>query len=271
MEKSKLLSWEESVLWLKQQPGQEALVRACFYDDPLMDAAERYWASTEWLAVRKLLPAKPGKVLDIGAGRGISSYALARDGWQVTALEPDPSPTVGGGAIRALAHDAGVAIDVVETWGEKLPFEDAFFDAVHCRQVLHHARDLVQLCKEIGRVLKPGGCFIATREHVISRREDLSAFLDAHPLHRLYGGENAFLLSEYTGAIQGGGIALDQVLNPQESDINVYPETLDDVRRRIARRFHWPLPGLISDGLLAWQGARSDYPGRVYSFVGHRN
>jgi SAM-dependent methyltransferase len=270
MQDEGLISWEEAVLWLRRQPGQEWLVRACFYDDPLLDAAIRYWESTEWQAVRAFLPGECGAALDIGAGRGISSYALARDGWKVTALEPNPSAVVGAGAIRGLAEAARLEIEVTETWGEQLPFADATFDAVHCRQVLHHARDLGQLCGEIGRVLKPGGRFIATREHVISRREDLQAFLDMHPLHKLYGGENAFLLDEYVNAIQGGGIRLEHVLNPQASDINLYPETLNDVRVRFAKRYHWPLPALIPDKLLAWQGARSNFPGRVYTFVGHK-
>src|SRR4051812_17248898 len=108
------MTWEQAVDWLIQQPGSEVLVKACFYDDPLIDAATRYWQSTEWRAVRDLLPATPGKALDIGAGRGISSYALARDGWNVTALEPDPSEKVGAGAIRKLANEADLKIEIAQ-------------------------------------------------------------------------------------------------------------------------------------------------------------
>src|SRR6202040_1201267 len=123
---------------------------------------------------------------------GISSYALARDGWRVTALEPDPSDVVGAGAIEQLAAVSNLPIEVVRDWGETLPFADATFDLVYGRQVLHHARDLRTLCAEMGRVLKSGGTFLATREHVIFRDADLAVFLAEHPLHRLYGGENAY-------------------------------------------------------------------------------
>jgi SAM-dependent methyltransferase len=263
------MSWEEAVSWLKRQPDQRELVRACFYDDPLLSAARRYAESSEWKAVRALIPSHLGKALDVGAGRGISALALACDGWDTVALEPNHSPEVGAGAIRRLATEAGCHIDVVEQWGEQLPFADQEFDLVHCRQALHHARDLYQLCREIGRVLKPGGTFIATREHVISRREDLPAFLALHPLHRLYGGENAYILAEYVLAIGQAGIHLDDVLNPYQSDINLYPETRDSTKRRIARRLHLP-EGLIPDLLLNWLGKHSNVPGRLYTFVGHK-
>jgi SAM-dependent methyltransferase len=263
------MSWEEAVLWLKRQPGQEELVRACFYDDPLLAAAQRYWGSSEWESVRSLIPISCGKALDIGAGRGISSYALAKDGWQTVALEPNGSTVVGAAAIRNLAMESGLPIEVVETWGERLPFEDASFDLVHCRQVLHHAHDLPQLCREIGRVLKSGGTFIATREHVISRHDDMEAFLAGHPLHKLYGGENAFLLQEYIKAIRAGGIALTSVLNPYQSDINLYPETVSGLKRRVAARLHLPsvlVPGFALDLL----GALSKAPGRLFTFVGRK-
>ncbi len=264
------LTWEQAVLSLRQQPESLPLVLACFYDDPLIAAATRYATSTEWSAVREIIGAAAGTALDIGAGRGISSFALARDGWRVTALEPDPSAVVGAGAIRQLSGESRVHIDVVEEWGEKLPFGNATFDLVHCRQVLHHARDLKQLCAEIGRVLKPGGHFIATREHVVSRREDVAAFQAAHPLHRLYGGENAFTVSEYLRAITGGSIRVSHVLNPNQSDINLYPDTRAATKQRWAQKLFLPFPQLIPDALLSYAGARSQLPGRLYTFAGRK-
>ncbi len=262
------LTWEEAVLWLKAQPDQAELVRACFFDDPLVEAAERYYRSSEWIAVSKFLPAKPGRALDLGAGRGISSYALAKDGWQTVALEPDKSAVVGAGAIRELAREAGLDIRVEETWGEKLPFEDGSFDLVHGRQVLHHAGNLKILCREAARVLKRGGFFIATREHVISRKGDLERFHENHPLHNLYGGENAYLLDEYISAISGAGFKLMYVLNPCESDINLFPDTVEKSRARLAGSLRLPWPGLIPDVMLKFLGWRSDVPGRLYTFVG---
>ncbi len=262
------MTWEQAVRWLREQPGSEALVRACFYDDPLPQSARRFRDSAEWLAVRALLPAPPGRALDVGAGRGIASYALAADGWDTTALEPDPSALVGAGAIDALARDTGLPITIERQMGERMPFDEAAFDVVHCRQVLHHARDLERFCAELFRVLKPGGTFIATREHVVDTDADLAVFLANHPLHALYGGENAFSLPRYLSALNGAGFTLTHVLSPWESAINLFPATIEDIRMQLARAWHLPFPRLIPDWLLRLASRRSRTPGRLYTFVG---
>jgi SAM-dependent methyltransferase len=265
----KNISWEEAVTLLKSEPQYQDLVKACFFDDPLQGAADRYHQSTEWQALKTYLP-KLGKVLDIGSGRGISAYAFAKEGWQVNALEPDGSEIVGAGAIKLLAEDNGLNIEIEQTWGEKLPFKDASFDLVHGRQVLHHARDLNLLCKEAARVLKPNGVFIFTREHVISKPEDLRTFLDSHPLHELYGGEHAYMLEEYKVALGSSGLVLKDVLNPMQSDINLYPDTILTYKKRIAKKFMLP-SFFVMNFFLKIYGDRLDSPGRLYSFVGHKN
>lgn len=264
-------TWEEAVLQLREDGSQKELVKACFYDDPISDCASRYYHSSEWLAIQELLQdVKPGLALDIGAGRGISSYALAKDAWKVTALEPDSSNIVGAGMIRKLAIDENLDITVVEEFGEELPFEDNYFDLVHARQVLHHANNLTTFCNEISRVLKPGGRLIATREHVISHSNDLDVFLDQHPLHNLYGGEHAYKLKEYIHAIQNSGIRLSQILSPFESNINLYPATKITMYKVIENKLKIPLPKFIMNIILKLYGYKNNTPGRLYSFVGEK-
>lgn len=264
------MSWEEAVLWLKQQPGQKQTVLDCYYDDPLSKSAERFYSSTEWLAVQKILAkVHHGKALDIGAGRGISSYALARDGWLVTALEPNTGKMVGSGAIKQLKKRKKLDITIIEDYGETLPFSDNYFDLVYGRAVLHHAEQLDIFCSEMARVLKPGGVLIVTREHVISRAKDLQVFLDAHPLHSLYGGENAFLLSKYLEAFKQAGLRMKQILSPYDSDINLFPETQQDIKNKCTLKTKLPTPDwLFKTIIIPLLNMIDNTPGRLYTFIG---
>src|SRR5579871_6661341 len=109
---SAVSTWEQAVADLLADPERSALARDCYFDGTPAEAGARYWSSEEWRAARELLPRSPGKALDVGAGRGIASYALAREGWRVCALEPDASALVGAGAIRALVEATGQPITV---------------------------------------------------------------------------------------------------------------------------------------------------------------
>ncbi len=265
---NELISWEESVTMLKSQPDKQELVKACFFDDPLDEALSRYYSSSEWVEIQELLKkVYRGKALDIGAGRGIASFALAKDGWNVFALEPDSSEMIGSGAIKKIARDFALQIEVIETKGENLPFEDNSFDLVHARQVLHHASDLGQMCKEIYRVLKPGGTFIATREHVISKKSDLNKFLEKHPLHHLYGGENAFLLKEYLSAITNSGLKISKILKPYSSNINLYPLTKETLLEKIEDKIKISLPHFLLNFIVKVYERNTNNPGRIYSFI----
>lgn len=279
---SKFKSWEQAVQWLREQPDQADLVLSAYYDDPLLVAAERYWNSPEWHQVRTFFPKTRGQALDVGAGRGIASYALAKDGYEVSALEPDPNALVGAQAIRDLAKQSNLPIKTVEEFSETLPFEDNSFDLLFARAVLHHTQDLDQACKEFYRVLKPGGIFIAAREHVISRQEDLKVFLEIHPLHKIYGGENAFLLSQYTSAIENAKFQINSTLSPFQSVINFAPYTTQTLKAELAKRASKNIPsleklvlGLLSNEL-CWQilrpllDAADHRPGRLYTFIAEK-
>jgi SAM-dependent methyltransferase len=276
------LSWEAAVARLRAEPGREQLVLDAYLDDDPARAARRYLESEELREVARLLEIGPGRrVLDVGAGNGVASVALAKLGARVVAVEPDPSPSVGAAAIDRSAMALGVDVVVCRAHAERLPFAEASFDAVLARQVLHHARDLRDLAAEVTRVLRPGGRVLAAREHVVSdHAADLEAFLAEHPLHRLYGGENAFTLGEYLQALEAD-LCVVETLGPYDSVLNAFPAfrtagELDELARRgLARRI--PLVGSLaarSATVRRWAlraaSRRCRVPGRLYSFVAEK-
>jgi ubiquinone/menaquinone biosynthesis C-methylase UbiE len=271
------LNWEEAVRWYRSQPGNEIEVRNNYFDLPVLEAAKRYANSEEFAVVlRQLGPGAGRRVLDVGAGNGIACYALAVNGWRVTALEPDPSREVGTGAIAEIVEQTRLPIEVVQNIGEQLPFDDASFDAIHARQVLHHAADLDLMVREIARVLMPGSICLSTREHVVDNEAQLAAFRNEHPLHRYYGGENAYPVARYLESFQRAGFEVQKVWGPLESMLNFFPGT--EKQRQRALRHVANHSWLRFGRLLSWSSRfreaavrhytdRDRTPGRIYSFL----
>lgn len=273
-------SRDEVVRWLRAQPEQQDFLRGCYLDLPQVPAAERFLGSEEWVEALEWMGVATGLALDLGGGHGIASYALARSGWNVVAVEPSPSSVTGAGAIASLAHDADLAASVARGVGEYLPFADASFDVVYSRQVLHHVGNLAALCREVHRVLRPGGIYLACAEHVVWNERQRQSFLRKHPLHRFTDDENAFPVGDYRRALSSGGLEVVRVLRSFDSAINYAPHTRTSLRTVLEERL-----GRVPGGALAARlalGQRSfpallrvlsridPRPGRPYSFLSRR-
>ena len=272
MSKTKI-TWEQAVQKCMTDPDMAQLARSAYFMPPV-EAGRAYHASAEFAAIKNMLPTTPGRALDLGAGNGILSFALACEGWEVTAVEPDPSALVGAEAIRAVAAETGAKISVIEAFGEAIPLEAAGFDLVVARQVLHHAADLPDFCSEMARLARPGATIITLRDHVISGPEQLEPFLAQHPLHHFYGGENAFTLMQYQQALTSAGLSIKSELKSFQSVINFDPLTSDEVLDRAAsmagparplvRLLFKMLPFSIVAQLMTVADRR---PGRLVSFL----
>lgn len=271
------LTWEEAVRWFREQPNNKAEVQNNYFDLPVLAAAERFARSEEFAEVMRLLgPGNGKRILDLGAGNGIASFALAKNGWRVTALEPDASAEVGVDAIRAICEDTGLPIEIVHEGGHLLPFADESFDAVHARQVLHHVPDLEAMASELFRVLRPGGRCLTTRDHVADNDEQLEQFRNEHPLHALYGGEHAYPLARYLGAFRQADLRVLEFWGPIESILNFFPGSEQERQRtirqvakhscfRLGRLFAWSRG--FRDAQLRRFTQNDRTPGRIYSFL----
>jgi SAM-dependent methyltransferase len=89
------------------------------------------------------LPAAPGRVLEVGCGRGALAVAVSRLGYQVDAIDPD-APA--GAIFHAVS---------LEEFSDPGPFE-----AVLANLALHHIPDLGGALAKIRRLLRPGGRLI---------------------------------------------------------------------------------------------------------------
>ena len=287
------MTWEEIIIQIRKQPEFSELVEKAYLDADLVLNINRFKSSDEYSETKKIIsshfasfPAK--KILDIGSGNGISAVSFALDGYEVTAVEPDKSETVGSGAIRWLKERHHLSnLSVLDSFGEELPFQDNWFDMVYIRQAMHHARDLKKFISEAARVLKKGGLFLTIRDHVVYNEKDKQWFLENHVLQKFYGGENAFTLKEYKSAMKSAGIEIKKVLKYFDSPINYFPEKKETVTAKTKSRDEWmraslrkKLPSFLSSRkLIAGLYSRyinyklgeavneNEIPGRMYSFI----
>lgn len=110
-----------------------------------------------------------GRILEIGAGGAWLSAELSKLPRVVEIVATDVSP-------RLLKEQAPKVLKLLDAKSAKitrtpadfhqLAFPDNYFDFVVSSSALHHAANIVQALREVKRVLKPGGQFVAIREPV---------------------------------------------------------------------------------------------------------
>jgi SAM-dependent methyltransferase len=111
------------------------------------------------------LPGAPARVLEVGCGRGELARALASQGHEVTAIDPQAPP---GEIFRSVS---------LEDFADPGPFE-----AVLASRSLHHVDDLANALDKIRALLVPAGLVIVN-EHAWDRLDEPTArwYLSRHP------------------------------------------------------------------------------------------
>ena len=155
------MGWDERIRnWLDRGRYRAFETR---WDDRLLRAA----------VLREIGPDKD--LLDLGAGAGIvPEMNFKGHARRVCGVDPDP---------RVAANPN--LDDGREGIGESIPYADASFDVVVSDNVLEHLDDPVSVFREVRRVLRPGGVFLAktpNRWHYVA----LGASITPHSFHRKF-------------------------------------------------------------------------------------
>lgn len=282
------MTWEEAILCAREKEEHKELIKQCYLTDDLTWNIEEYGRSDEFSEILKIIKeyAPHAKsIVEFGAGNGIASVNFALLGFEVLSSEPDKSSIVGTGAIRQSILNFNVKnINVIESYAETLEEKDGCFDVVFARQCMHHANDLGNFTKNAYRLLKPGGLFLTVRDHVINSEANRQEFLKLHPLHKYYGGENAFSQGEYERALINAGFKINKVLRYFDSVINFSPEkeplqTIvkqrnDLMKKKFPKMSKFAITRFILLTVFSLKHGKPDndknITGRMYSFIATR-
>ena len=155
----------------------------------------------EWLA------AQPGeRILDLGCGDGQLTQKLAAAGAIVSGVDASPE------MIEA-ARVRGIAADVAKA--EALPYAGASFDAVFSNAALHWVQDQDAMMREVHRVLRPGGRFVAEmggHGNIAAIRIALTAVLLHHGFGDREEGVNYYPTPEgYSKRLSAHGFAVERI------------------------------------------------------------
>ena len=155
----------------------------------------------EWLA-----PQAGERILDLGCGDGQLTQRIAASGAHV----------IGADASAEMVSAARArGIDAVEAPAELLPYADAQFDAVFSNAALHWVRDQDAMMKQVHRVLKPGGRFVAEmggHGNVAAIMVAFMAILDRHGYRERENGVNYYpTVRAYTLRLEKHGFHVRQI------------------------------------------------------------
>jgi ubiquinone/menaquinone biosynthesis C-methylase UbiE len=156
---------------------------------------------------RRLLGGLSGRVVELGAGSGVSFAHYPATVTELVAVEPEEH-------LRAMAQEAAreapIAVTVVEGVADALPAGDASMDAGVVTAVLCSVPYPAAALAELRRVIRPGGD-LRFFEHVAARSPRLARLqraLDATIWPRVNGGCHTHRDTE--SAIRAAGFEIEQ-------------------------------------------------------------
>jgi len=205
-------------------------------------------ACYERLVQQRLLPAQ-GVILDAGCGTGQISLALAEMGYAVCGFDVSREMLLIARAKRRPERQAHYVVADVRS----LPLHGNRFDAVVVSKLFQHVHDWPRACRELLRVLRPGGCIFHLNERgafgnavrkYFSGRADALGFTE-----RYLGLRDRNQLSPFLATLGGERPSIDVTDLKWEKRIT-YGDALGHLQDRLHAEF-WYLPADAYAHLLA--------------------
>jgi SAM-dependent methyltransferase len=169
----------------------------------------RWWQGRQALArppLAVLTAEAPGRLVDVGCGRGDLAALFVRRGWRATGIEP---------SANAAAAAAAQGIDVRVGTLSDAPLEAGGYDAAVFQHSLEHTLDPVADLERVRGALTPGGRVLITVPNFSSwqrrRFRDRWFHLDL-PRHRTH-----FSPSGLRAALERAGFTVDEITTSTSS------------------------------------------------------
>jgi ubiquinone/menaquinone biosynthesis C-methylase UbiE len=153
-----------------------------------------------------VLPPKSPRVLEVGAGTGRDSVALAVRGARVVVLDYVPRSLE---IVRENARQQGASVSVVCADARRMPFRDDTFDACFHAGLLEHFRQPEDILRENARVLARGGVLLVDvpqRFHLYTLAKHVLI-----ALNRWFAGwETEYSIGELEGLVRRQGFRIER-------------------------------------------------------------
>ena len=141
------------LIYVNPRPSVDSLSR--YYPQTHQSSSpalyERSDARPRIRLVSGLLGGTPGRILDVGCGKGLLLLGLRERGWEVCGTELSE-------ASAQIASTAGITVYNLPV--EECPFELEFFDVVTLYHSLEHMTNPQKTLKAVHRLLRPGGFLV---------------------------------------------------------------------------------------------------------------
>jgi ubiquinone/menaquinone biosynthesis C-methylase UbiE len=172
-------------------------------------ASARHRSGRDLDRLVELVEGKPHeRALDIATGGGHTALAISPHVDHVVASDLTPKMLAAAEEFIRGANVDNASFEIAEA--ERLPFDDASFDIVTCRIAPHHFADVRAFCREVSRVLKPGGRFVLM-DSVAPEDDELDRFINDVEWRRDKTHVRSYRLSEWQSWIEETGLQIDVV------------------------------------------------------------